>query len=274
MVAGTDHRLAPETVNQHPRRIGDRKSHDTSERQSAANLGHRQTKPDTAKDRDDVEQTARADNRIDQSDEAHEDKTDLRPKQPHLGDESRPAAPSASALRVRQAARFTDREPGQHADEKARGGICPERRSESQVVGQQTARKRTDTDREDKHPMIDRHRPPATVGLGDIRQYDLARRQDEAGASAREEAGDDEFRKTGGLPRTRNCRESKQRLLRPAWAGGRAGRRADPTAWRRRIAPNRKRQPPSRSPRRRRRTTWRRAGAPARRRRTRAGSRR
>ena len=199
MVAGTITALRPKTVHQDPGRIGDRHPDDASEGEPAADLGHRQPQPDTAEYRDDVEQATGSHDRVDQPDEAYEDIADLRGEQPHLSDERRPPAPSAPALRAGQAAGLTDRDPGEQAHEKAGRAIREEGRGETQVVGEETTRKRTDADREDEDPVVDRHHAPAPDGGGDIRQHDLARGQDEAGPGPREETRSDEFGEVAGL---------------------------------------------------------------------------
>ena len=125
---------------------------------------------------------------------------------------------------MRDAAGLADREPCQPGDEKAGCAIGPERRGESQVVGEQSARKRTDADGEDERSVIDRHRAPTAFRRGDVRQHDLARGQDETGTGTRHEAGDDEFGKAAGF-RAPEVAESRDNA-----ADGQRGASAEPVA--------------------------------------------
>ena len=99
---------------------------------------------------------------------------------------------------ARQSPGLDNCEPSHHCRDQAGDPIGQERRSQPVVFGQKTARKRTDSDREDERRLVDGDCAPASLRGADVGQHDLACRYDQACARAGDEPRQDEFRVGGG----------------------------------------------------------------------------
>ena len=169
---------------------------------------NRQAQCGRGEQRDERKQPTRANDGVHQRDEADEQKAAMRQQLQHLSDKGNFSRLARSCRARSRGPGLAHQKPGNHRRQKACHPRHQERRGKAVGAGQQSARKRSDAKTEKKRGLIGRDVSPAPVGRTDIGEHDLAHRQNDAGAGARNNSRQDEFDKAMrfGAPETSDRR--------------------------------------------------------------------
>ena len=160
------------------------------------------------KQRDQRKQPTRAHDGVHQRDQADEQKAAMRQQPQHLPDEGDLGGLVGSCRARSRGPGLADQKPGDGRRQKTCHPRHQEWRGKAVGAGQQSARKRSDAKTKKKRGLIGRDVSPAPVGRTDIGEHDLANRQNDAGAGARNNSRQDEFDKAMrfGAPETSDRR--------------------------------------------------------------------